>query len=349
MILCEALLDALTFCCAGYRNVTSSYGIEGFTDEILATFRRHGVKRVLIAYDADEAGNRAAEKLAPRLMAEGFECWFPKGSDASQYALEVKPAAKSLGLVIRQAEWLGNGAAPMRSEVKVVPVLPPQAASVNEAAADSPLRRGSAQVLAAELSVSSAAAPSTVEATPTDPEPPAYRVPPSEPALPIAIDDKELRLVLGDRAYTVRGIEKNLSYEQLKVWLRVSVGDPSTGSGQVHVHVDTLELYAAKQRAVWLKQAAIELGVSEDILRGDRQAAAGCGATPGCVDQGQAEPGGIVIGAGAECGAGEQRADAAARSDIGGTNCAGCRGNGRGGRGCQCPGRVSGLRLAQAG
>ena len=35
IILCEALIDALTFWCAGYRNVTSSYGIEGFTDDHL--------------------------------------------------------------------------------------------------------------------------------------------------------------------------------------------------------------------------------------------------------------------------------------------------------------------------
>ncbi|MBD8528181.1 CHC2 zinc finger domain-containing protein [Pseudomarimonas arenosa] len=263
VILCEALLDALTFWCAGYRNVTSAYGIEGFTDEILAAFQRHGIRRVLIAYDADEAGNAATEKLAAKLMAEGFECYrcrFPKGSDANQYALEVQPASKALGLVIRQAEWLGKGAAPTRSEVKPVPVAQPQAAPVNEAGSDSPLRRGSAQVLVADVSTDPVVSP-TETAIATDPEPPAYRVPPSEPALPIEIDDKELRLLLGDRAYTVRGIEKNLSYEQLKVWLRVSAGD--------HVHVDTLELYAAKQRTVWLKQAAIELGASDDVLRGD--------------------------------------------------------------------------------
>ena len=34
IILCEALIDALTFWCAGYRNVTSAYGMEGFTDDI---------------------------------------------------------------------------------------------------------------------------------------------------------------------------------------------------------------------------------------------------------------------------------------------------------------------------
>ena len=39
IILCEALIDALTFWCAGFRNVTASYGIEGFTADHLAAFK----------------------------------------------------------------------------------------------------------------------------------------------------------------------------------------------------------------------------------------------------------------------------------------------------------------------
>ena len=112
VILCEALIDALTFWCAGYRNVTASYGVEGFTADHLAAFKRYGTQRVLIAYDRDEAGERAAEKLAEQLIAAGIECYriqFPKGMDANEYALKVTPAAKSLGLVIRKAEWLGQG------------------------------------------------------------------------------------------------------------------------------------------------------------------------------------------------------------------------------------------------
>ena len=50
VILCEALIDALTFWCAGYRNVTASYGIEGFTDEhprgVHAARREAGADRV---------------------------------------------------------------------------------------------------------------------------------------------------------------------------------------------------------------------------------------------------------------------------------------------------------------
>ena len=42
IILCEALIDALTFWCAGFHNVTTAYGIEGFTEEHVAAFKRHG-------------------------------------------------------------------------------------------------------------------------------------------------------------------------------------------------------------------------------------------------------------------------------------------------------------------
>jgi DNA primase len=253
-ILCEALIDALTFWCAGYRNVTSAYGIEGFTAEILEAFRRHGIKRVLIAYDADEAGDAAAEKLAGKLIADGFECYrcrFPKGMDANSYALSVKPAAKSLGLVIRQAEWLGNGKAPERGAVEAV--------SVESAtpAAEAPTVVEVIPVLAAEAVAEPAAAPA-VESAPE----PAYRVPPSVPELPVAIGEGgELVLALGDRRYLVRGIEKNTSYEQLRVWLKAECGEA--------FHVDTVELYAAKQRGGWLKQASMELGLSEDVLRSD--------------------------------------------------------------------------------
>ena len=115
VIVCEALLDALTFWSAGYRNVTSCYGVNGFTDELLAALKACGVQRVFIAFDRDEAGDRAAEVLAKRLMGEGLECFrllFPKGMDANEYACAVKPAEKSLGVVIRAAQWLGVGAKP---------------------------------------------------------------------------------------------------------------------------------------------------------------------------------------------------------------------------------------------
>ena len=46
VILCESLIDALTFWCAGIRNVTASYGVEGFTNDHWTALRRYGTRCV---------------------------------------------------------------------------------------------------------------------------------------------------------------------------------------------------------------------------------------------------------------------------------------------------------------
>ena len=136
VVLCESLIDALTFWCAGFRNVTASYGVNGFTDDHREAFRKHGVKRVLIAYDRDEAGDKAAAALADELMAMGIECFrvlFPKGSDANEYALKVTPAEKSLGLLINSAQWMGKGrAVELRSPGQAEPPVPQEPAAKEE-------------------------------------------------------------------------------------------------------------------------------------------------------------------------------------------------------------------------
>lgn len=128
VILCEALLDALTFWVAGFRNVTAAYGVEGFTADHLAALQKSGAERVLIAYDRDEAGDRAAAALAERLTAAGLECYrvqFPRGLDANAYALKVQPAPKSLAVALRQAVWMGKGPSRPLSAGEISPVSPP--------------------------------------------------------------------------------------------------------------------------------------------------------------------------------------------------------------------------------
>ncbi|MGC9199965.1 MAG: toprim domain-containing protein [Acidobacteriaceae bacterium] len=70
IILCEALIDALTFWCVGFRNVTASFGTYGFTADHRAAFEKHGTERVYIAYDRDEAGDNAAARATG---SEGLE------------------------------------------------------------------------------------------------------------------------------------------------------------------------------------------------------------------------------------------------------------------------------------
>jgi DNA primase len=248
VILCEALIDALTFWCAGYRNVTAAYGVEGFTQDHLDAFERYGTERVLIAYDRDEAGDRAAEKLALKLTARGLACYrlqFPKGMDANAYALKVQPAAKALGLLIRSAEWLGNGKAPKR-----------EAAIAEPAQAEVPPTPEPVPPLAAEPAHAPGEAPLEAAALPASPVPP----PPGDD-LPAEIQGQDLLLTLEDRRYRVRGWQKALNPETLKVNLMVTRGEA--------FFVDTIDLYQAKARASFIKQAGLELSEAEDRLKLD--------------------------------------------------------------------------------
>lgn len=274
IILCESIIDALTFWCAGYRNVTTAYGVEGFTDELLGAFKANGVQRVLIAYDRDEAGERAAAKLAPVLMSEGIECFriqFPKGMDANEYALKVTPAAKSLGLLIRQAAWLGSGKAPPAVR-GAAPERVPERAAVP--VRPQPPTQASPALAQPSAPSSLAAEPVALPALPATPMPEAAQGPWVEVVQREVGREagREVRIRFGEgpqaRAWRVRGLEKNLSPETLKVNVRLAIGlDPHSDVGAFHV--DTLDLYNAKQRGHFAAQAHAETGVDERTLKTD--------------------------------------------------------------------------------
>jgi hypothetical protein len=237
IILCEALFDAMSFWVAGYPNVIASYGVSGFTDAHRAALRRYGTERVLVAYDGDEAGDRAAERVAEDLLRMGIECYrvhFPRGMDANAYAVANPPANENLGALLRGASWLGRGA----------PVVPISMA-VNVAATALP---NASLLAAAPASVPNAAVASPV---------------PTEPASPLGLERRgdEVTAMVSDRTYRVRGLAKNLSPDALRVNLLVRRGE--------QVHVDTLDLYAARARGLFVMQAAKELGVNEGAIARD--------------------------------------------------------------------------------
>jgi DNA primase len=258
VILCEALLDALTFWCAGYRNVTAAYGVEGFTADHVTLLKQCGAQRVLIAYDRDEAGDRAAEKLAVQLTAEGLDCYrvlFPKGMDANEYALKVTPAVKSLGVVIRSAQWMGKGKPKPLPAVSVEVAVPD--AVRDPAPAVTPLV--DEEAAKEETTLAEPVLPAQAL-----PDPPTS--PPAPEVKPLG-HERELVMSFGARRYRVRGLEKNLSYELLKINLMASA-PALDGVGQA-VHVDTLDLYHARARTMFVQQAAVELGLPEEVIKGD--------------------------------------------------------------------------------
>ncbi|MBA2672615.1 MAG: toprim domain-containing protein, partial [Ramlibacter sp.] len=242
VIQCEAIIDALTFWCAGFTNVSSSYGTHGFTPEMLAALKANNIERVYIAYDRDAAGDAGADELAPLLIAEGFEVLrvlFPKGMDANEFACKMSPPEKALGLVLRQAQWIGGARRPPDDEP--APVLP----------VDKP----------------SPSAPAMAVATPQ--EQPATKEEnlsllaadrASDAAAPVELTD-ELQLEPGVCCWRVRGWKKNTTPEAMRV--NVQIRCEQSGG----YFVDTLDVYAARSRTSFIKQASVELGVGDDVLK----------------------------------------------------------------------------------
>ena len=300
VILCEALIDAMTFWVNGYRNVTASYGTSGFTDDHLAAFKGYGIERVLIAYDRDEAGNKAADKLAKQLQQEGLACYrlhFPKGMDANQYAQEVTPASKSLGVVIRSAEWMGDahgsasvagGRKPRATEGK-----PPARQLHIEQQAGQPIEikaEDEKQTSPSATAPCVALPPESLQSLAAETVAPEKKVIEKETVLPAKalpetpkeiqaeVTEKEVSFTFGNRSYRVRGLEKNKTYEALKVNILASccddVQDPQDPrahgcAGAVNLHVDTFDLYAAKLRQTFIKVTALELETEESTIKKD--------------------------------------------------------------------------------
>jgi hypothetical protein len=288
IILCEALIDALTFWVAGFRNVTASYGVNGFTADHRAAFEKYGIERVYIAYDRDEAGEKAATTLAEELMQMGIECFrvlFPKEMDANAYALKVTPAAKSLGVLLNKAQWLGKGQRPEPRVLEPVIVAEPVIEPEPDAEPEPSIESLPAAIEAATKEIiievtpepAPAASPVAIEEQvfplAAEPEPVAPMQPEPATAAPAPVIDvpvekrgDDIFLMQGERRYRIRGLNKNMSYELLKVNVLVSGRTPR---GESAFHVDTLDLYSARQRSGFTKQAAEELVVKEEVLRRD--------------------------------------------------------------------------------
>jgi len=241
MILCESLIDAMTFWCAGYRNVTCSYGINGLTDEIVDALAAHNIKRVLIAYDRDAGGETGAQDASERLTAKGLSTYrllFPKGMDANEYALQVTPARESFGALIRGAKWLGKGAAPTARPSSLAAELP---------------------TVRPETSLEISPEPSEPPPESSIPETPlSTAMPQAAEETQAIIHEHEILMSFGDRHWRIRGLARNTSYEALRINLLVS----REVSGAAVFHVDTLDLYAA--RLALLKSPDILQRISDD-------------------------------------------------------------------------------------
>lgn len=256
MILTEAPLDALAFWCAGYRNVTCAWGASGLTEEIVAALVEHKIKRVLIAYDRDAAGEKGASAAAQTLADKGMAVYrvlFPKGMDANAYALSVTPAAKSLGALLHAAQWMAGAEDRPRVMIESTPADRAPPAKPDPLLATKEETEPQAETLDPAREPASDPIPEPTQASPIPP------APPSPPAM--QVNGQEVTVQLGDRLWRARGLARNPSPESMKINLMVRRGEA--------FHVDGLDLLSAKARGSFVAEAAGELGLPADAIKRD--------------------------------------------------------------------------------
>ena len=265
VIVTEGIIDALTFWGAGFRHVTTGYSAKALPEELLGALVASKVRRVLIAFDRDEAGDKGAAEVAAQLAAYGIEAarvLFPHGQDANAYALAVTPSEKSLGVLLRAALPLG--------ELRSLPSKPEVSASVAVSSHIAPAPSSLAAKAASEAASPASEATTPLPVPPTRTEEAAKEKNESvaassgAPVSPVVVaknDGEEIVLSVGDREWRVRGLAKNSGFESLKVTLRVACAE--------RWHLDNLDLCVARQRAAFIEVAAGETALRPELVKRD--------------------------------------------------------------------------------
>ena len=329
IILCEGIIDALTFWIAGFRNVTCTYGKSGFTDEVFQKFIKSDTKRCYVGFDNDskkDPTDNAALMAADRLMSQGIECFrieYPhNANDANAYAMMLKDgngtAHGPLQMLINNSRWLG------KSSNKSGLILPASATQPNDSQDNAPFVEPlprtkpynippacelfeQAEQLVAERTVRERRADAPKEETASrlpvnppiaHPSQATFNEPkevsslgastPIEPVpmksnsvardsiplqaaksgsenrstLEVEIKDNEIVIPIGNRSYRIRGLARNTNgFDSMKVNVLARKGEA--------FFVDTLDIYAARGRNAFIKEASRELALEEEIVKRD--------------------------------------------------------------------------------
>src|SRR6056297_1634045 len=165
---------------------------------------------------------------------------FPDDLGAQRFAKKSSSVPDALGQRIRAASWIG-GVAPDRAPEKQV-----------------------AECLATEVAESTEVGAAEIDTKQNDQKEPVATPVPSPPDDPsVETTETETTITLEDRRWRVRGLERNRTLGVLR--LNVAIFNERSG----RFHVDQFDLYHARSRRVFLKEAAEETGLAEADLRHD--------------------------------------------------------------------------------
>ena len=175
-------------------------------------------------------GDRAAQRDAEGLSSIGIDCFrvqFPHNQDANEYVLRQSSEALAKDGKVTPAnkslQVLLNAAQPILLSTKIL------AANVS---------RGEASKPEAKTDVSREATKNEIKQKGDDYE-----------------------ITLADRSYRIRGLQKNTSFDVLKINLRLMVNDL--------FYLDTLDLYRAKERLHFINSAAAETNLKPELIKRD--------------------------------------------------------------------------------
>ncbi|MBU3915321.1 toprim domain-containing protein [bacterium] len=267
LILCESIIDALSFWVHGFENVTAIYGTEGFTQTHEELIKSQGIRDIILAFDNDPAGENATLKIGKKLHELGLDVLkinLPKGLDINEVMLlqkEFEQQKITLSALLKQVEVVKFIAEspPTKTAKEEIERLPTSvsslAANIKPESIPTPKvsKTSGLSVKLPEIGGDANAVIQETEMIQPDTKHPPDGV--------LTIKGEEIFSHFGKRQYRIRGLFKNLSLEVLRINLKVVFNE--------HYYLDHLDLYHAKSRLHFIQHACEELGVKEAILKSD--------------------------------------------------------------------------------
>lgn len=238
MILVASMLDALTFIVNGYPNVTCIANI-GDLSRYFDFLDSIACSRLLVT---SEIFKVILEKASDHY--DVYEISVPSGYTINDYAISVPNTQEALGQLIRHAQWQSPISHTDDSDI------------LSE---DSSLEDDDDAILE-NLDLDDCLNELEEEIETLQPLP-AVRSPEPPPEQHIKEEAHQVVIGFSERTYRVRGLYTNTSHHKLKVSIFASVDDK--------IHIDDLNLYQSRSRAVFINQASAELGLSEKVVKSD--------------------------------------------------------------------------------
>jgi DNA primase len=272
IILCESIIDALTFHCHDMENVTCTYGTSHLSNELLEAIKSAKIETIKLAFDADKSGGEATTKVAETLKSLGIQVQqikFPWGTDANQYAKDQ--GKNALQQAVRDAVLCDGDLHPPSQELTLTETA--KSPESTEPQSKNPVNPDQQNLTSNEsrapsfLAASLAAEAADFVAKGKNISAPVNDL--TEPQTELKQVGDYHQFTQQERLYRIGGLHKNNGLEVLRVTLRLTYTFNDHQGEASRFHVDSLDLYRDGERRKYIDRAAEETLLSKDLLKRD--------------------------------------------------------------------------------